>query len=74
MFVMLATLEQFNFCYLPRSIIISSVHGAFSLSFNVHAQNIGTQKFLLGKSKERFDTGIVKKLRTFQYWAKSAFV
>ena len=31
-------------------IIISSVHGAFSLSVNVHALSIETQKFLLRKT------------------------
>ena len=67
MYVILATPKQFNFCCLPRFIIISSVHGAFSLSINVHAQNIGTQKSLLRKSEESFDTGIVKKFRKFQY-------
>ena len=35
------------------------IHGAFSLSTNVHAQNSGTQTFLL----RSFDKGIVKKLR-----------
>ena len=34
-YVMLATLKQFNFCYLLRVINISSVHGVFSLSINV---------------------------------------
>ena len=29
MYVMLATLKQFDFCYLLRFIIISSVHGTF---------------------------------------------
>ena len=32
MYVKLTALKQFNFCYLLRFIIISSVHGAFSLS------------------------------------------
>ena len=71
MVVMFATLYQLNFCYLVRFIIISSVHGAFSLPINVHAQNIGTQEHLLRKS---FDTGIVKKVRQFQYWAKKIFL
>ena len=31
MYVMLATLKQFNFCYLLRFIIISSVHAASSM-------------------------------------------
>ena len=39
------------FCYLLRFIIVSSVHKAFSVSSNVHAQNIGTHKVLLRKSK-----------------------
>ena len=38
MCVMLAALKQFNFRYLLKFFIISSVHGAFSLSINVHAQ------------------------------------
>ena len=50
MYVMLATLKQFNFCYLLKFIITSSVHGAFSFSINVRAQNIGTQTLLLRKS------------------------
>ena len=37
--------KHFNFCSLLRPIIISSVHGAFSLSSNVHTQNIGDQEF-----------------------------
>ena len=53
-------------CYLLRFIIISSVLGAFSLSINMHAQNIGTQKLLLRMCKESFDTGIMKKLRKSQ--------
>ena len=36
----------------------------------MHAQNIGSQKFALRKPSESFDTGIVKKLRKFQYWTK----
>ena len=52
---------------------MSSVHGASSPSINVNAQNIITQKFLLRKSHERFDTGIVK-LRKFQYWGKKPFL
>ena len=40
MYVMLATLLQYNFCYLLKFIIISSAHGAVSLSVNVHAHNI----------------------------------
>ena len=47
----LAILKQLNFCYLLRVIIISSVHGAFSLSIKVHVQYIGTQKFLLSRRK-----------------------
>ena len=30
-------------------------------------------KILLGKSYGSFDTGMVKKLRKFQYWAKKLF-
>ena len=58
-----------NFCCLLKFISISSVHGAFSLSFNVHAQSIGTQTLLLKRSFKSFDTGMVKKLRKCQYWA-----
>ena len=36
--VILATLQQFSFHHLLKFIIISSVHGAFSLSTNEHAQ------------------------------------
>ena len=35
--------QQFNIRYLQRFTIISSVHGAFSLSIIVHTQNIGTE-------------------------------
>ena len=42
----------------------------FSLSIDVHAQNIGNQTYLLRKSRESFDTGIVKKFRRFEYLAK----
>ena len=52
MYVISAALEQCNFCYLLRFIIVSSVHGAFSLSNNAQAQNTGTQKFLLESLKE----------------------
>ena len=54
--------------------IISSMHDAYSLFSNVHAQDIGTQTFLLRKSYESFDAVIAKKLRKFQYWVKKAFV
>ena len=73
MYVTLATLLQFNFCYLLRFIISSSVHGAFSPSITVHAQNIGTQIFAK-KVLRKFDTGIVKKLRKLQHWAKKHFL
>ena len=36
----------------------------------MHVQSNGTKKFLLRKSLESFDTGIVKKVRRFQYWKK----
>ena len=41
------TVELLLFTQLYHS---SSVHGAITLSINVHAQNIGTQKFLLRTS------------------------
>ena len=71
---MLATLEQVNFCYVLRFIIISSVHAVFSYSIIVHTQNIVTQKNLLRKSSECFDTGIVKKMSNFQYWNNKTFL
>jgi len=37
---------------------------------NVHVQNIGTKNILLWKRLESFDTGIEKKLRKLQHWAK----
>ena len=40
----------------------------------MRAQNNGTEKRLLRKSLESFDTGIVKKLRRFQYWANKNFL
>ena len=55
----------FNFSYLLRLIVTSGEHGTFSLSADLHAQNI-VLKFLLRKSQEEFDAGIVKKLRKFQ--------
>ena len=42
------------------------MYEAFSLSINVHAQNIEAQKFLLRKTSESYETAIVKKLRRFQ--------
>ena len=45
-------------------VMLATVHGAFSLSLNVHAQNIGTQKLL---------TVIVKRARKRQYWVKRDF-
>ena len=65
MYAMLATFQQFNFCYLLRFIIVSSVHRAFPHSIDVHAQNIEGQKFLLKKCQKSFDTGIMKKLGKF---------
>ena len=49
MYVMLAVPLQFNLGYLLRFIIISKVHGALSLSKNVHVylQDFGTKRFLL---------------------------
>ena len=49
MHMVLVSLNQCNFCCLLRFIIISSVHGAFSLFINVHVHSIGTKKFLLRK-------------------------
>ena len=43
----------------------------FTLSFNAHAHNITTQKCLLRKSYESFDTEIMKKLTKFQSWTKN---
>ena len=37
------------------------MHGTFSLSINMHAQIIGTQKCLRTKSLESFDIAVVKK-------------
>ena len=54
--------------------LISSVHEAFSLYIKVHAQNIGNKTHLLRKFLKSFDTGIVRKLRKVQYWAKKTFV
>ena len=64
--VILAFLYQFNFRYVLRFIIISRIHGTFSLSSNEYVQNIGTQKFLQKKGLDILHTGIVKKLRKFQ--------
>ena len=40
----------------------------------MHAQNIGTEKSVLKKSEESFDTGIVKKVRKFQHRAKKSYL
>ena len=40
MYAMLAALYQFNFCFLLRFIIISSVHGAFLLSTNMYEETL----------------------------------
>ena len=53
---------------------ISSMHDAYPLFSNVHAQDFGTRTFLLRKSYESFDAVVAKKLRKFQYWVKKAFV
>ena len=53
-FVKLVPHQQFKFYSLLRFIIYSSVHRASSFSINVHAQNIGTQKFLLRKVLREF--------------------
>ena len=47
MYVILATIQQLKFCYLPLFVIISSVHGAFSLPLICMPKNTGTQTFLL---------------------------
>ena len=52
MYVMLATIYQFNLRYLLRFINISSAHGAFPPSINVHVQDIGTQRFCQGSFKK----------------------
>ena len=56
-----------TFWYLLRIVNISSAHGAFSLSTNVHAPKIGPQEFLLRKFKASCDTGVAKGCRKLQY-------
>ena len=63
---MLAALQQVDFCCALRFIIISSANEDCSLSI-VHAQSIGIQNYLLRKSIEGFNPGIMNKLRQFQY-------
>ena len=43
--LILATLYQVSFCYLLTCIIISSVHGAFMFSINVHVQTLELKNF-----------------------------
>ena len=50
------------------------MHEVFSLSSNVHAQNIGTKKLLLMKPNESFDTGILNTLKKVQHWTKENFL
>ena len=71
MYVILATLQQFNFCYFLKFIVISNLSGAFSLSINVRAQNIGTQKLSLRMSLKSFDIGIVKSKESFSSGRKN---
>ena len=68
MYVVLATLKQFNFCYLLRFNIIPSVHGASLMRMR---KTLDLKRFLLRKSLESFETCIVKKLKKFQYCAKN---
>ena len=49
MYIMLVVLQRLDFCYLQRFTNISSMHGTFSLSVNVHMQNIRIQTILLRK-------------------------
>ena len=44
---------------------LSGEHGAFSLSTNMLVQKLNLKNFLLRKTYESFDTGIVKKFRKF---------
>ena len=67
MYLKSVTLQQCNFCDMLRFLIISIVHGPFSFSIKLHAQNIGIKKFLLRKQK------FFRKLRKFQCWAKIIF-
>ena len=53
-FLLFIYLEFNNFCYLVRFITILSVHGALSLSIDVHVQNIGTQKSFAKKVLRKF--------------------
>ena len=60
------------FCLL-RIIIISSVHGIFSLPTNLYAKKLKLKMF----AKEilrNFDTGTVKKLKTTRFGRKKPFV
>ena len=43
-----------------------SAYKTISLSINIHVQNMRAWKLSAKKSKESFDTGIVKKLRQFK--------
>ena len=74
MHVILAALQQFNFCCLLRSIIASSVQETFSLSITVHAQKYWNSRLLTKKVCKTVDAGILKKLRRFQYWNQNNFL
>ena len=66
-------LQKFEVChFVPASGAHRSrrLMSCFSLLINVHAQNVRTQKFLLRKFYEIFNTGMVKKLKIIQYGAK----
>ena len=47
MYVMLADLQQLNFYYLMRFIIISGVHGAFHFSLMSMCKTLELEKMLL---------------------------
>ena len=64
----------FNFCYLIRFTIISGVHRAFHFPLTCMCKALELKKIVLPQCLESFDTGIMKKLRKFQYWAKNNFV
>ena len=58
---MLVALQQFKIYFSLRFINISTVHGALSLSTDVHGKNMGTSELLLCY-EESSGTIIVKKL------------
>ena len=70
---MLAVLQQLNFCYSLRFIIISCVDGTFHVSLMGMRNALELAKFA-GIVFRKFCNWNREKFRKFLYWAKTNFL